>query len=100
MRVFTPSLFPWFLARAVAMVPAMILIASHFDPSRALVLSQVFLSFGIPFALIPLVMFCRDKKLMGNLVNSRLTNYAAYAVAAMIIGLNIFLLYQTFAPTA
>jgi manganese transport protein len=64
------------------------------------VLSQVFLSFGIPFAMIPLVMFCRNKQLMGNLVNSRLTNYAAYAVAAMIIGLNIFLLYQTFRPTA
>ena len=45
-------------------------------------------------------MFCRDKELMGNLVNNRLMNYAAYAVAAMIIGLNIFLLYQTFAPTA
>ena len=78
------------------MVPAMILIATRFDPSHALVLSQVFLSFGIPFALIPLVLFTRDKKLMGNLVNSRVTNYAAYVVAAMIIGLNIFLIYQTF----
>src|SRR4029077_9853243 len=95
MRVFTPSLFPWFLARAVAMVPAMVLIASHFDPSRALVLSQVALSFGIPFAMIPLVLFTRDRGLMGSLANSRLTNYAAYAVAAMIIGLNVFLLYQT-----
>ncbi len=100
MQGFIRRRIPVFLRRAITMVPAMILIASHFDPSRALVLSQVFLSFGIPFALIPLVMFCRDKKLMGNLVNSRLTNYAAYAVAAMIIGLNIFLLYQTFAPNA
>jgi manganese transport protein len=89
-----------FLRRAITMVPAMIVIGIHFDPSRALVLSQVFLSFGIPFAMIPLIMFCRDKKLMGNLVNSRLTNYAAYAVAGMIIGLNIYLLYQTVFPTA
>jgi manganese transport protein len=77
------------------MVPAMVLIASHFDPSRALVLSQVALSFGIPFAMIPLVLFTRDRKLMGSLANSRITNLAAYAVAAMIIGLNLFLLYQT-----
>jgi manganese transport protein len=49
--------------------------------------------------MIPLVMFCRDAKVMGNLVNSRLTNLAAYVVAGMIIGLNIFLIYQTFAPT-
>jgi manganese transport protein len=89
-----------FLRRAITMVPAMIVIGVHFDPSRALVLSQVFLSFGIPFALIPLIMFCRDPKLMGNLVNHRATNWAAYAVAAVIIGLNGFLLYQTFFPTA
>jgi manganese transport protein len=78
----------------------MIVIGIHFDPSHALVLSQVFLSFGIPFALIPLVIFCRDPKLMGNLVNHRFTTWAAYAVAAVIIGLNGFLLYQTFVPTA
>jgi manganese transport protein len=89
-----------FLRRAITMVPAMIVIGVQFDPSHALVLSQVFLSFGIPFALIPLVMFCRDPKLMGNLVNSRLTNWAAYAVAGLIIGLNVYLLYQTFVPTA
>jgi manganese transport protein len=100
MQGFIRRQIPVFLRRAITMVPAMILIASHFDPSRALVLSQVALSFGIPFAMIPLVMFTRDKKLMGSLANSRLTNLAAYAVAAMIIGLNVFLLYQTFAGTA
>ncbi len=89
-----------FLRRAITMVPALIVIGIHFDPSHALVLSQVFLSFGIPFALIPLVMFCRDPKIMGNLVNSRLTSWAAYAVAGMIIGLNVYLIYQTFAPAA
>jgi manganese transport protein len=89
-----------FLRRAITMVPAMVLIASNFDPTRALVLSQVFLSFGIPFALVPLVMFTRDRNLMGTLVNSRLTNWAAYAVAGMIIGLNGYLLYQTFFQSA
>jgi manganese transport protein len=89
-----------FLRRAITMVPAMVVIWINFDPSRALVLSQVFLSFGIPFALIPLIMFCRDPKLMGNLVNHRLTSWAAYVVAAVIIGLNIFLLYQTLFPRA
>ncbi len=85
-----------FLRRAITMVPALIVIGIHFDPSRALVLSQVFLSFGIPFAMIPLVLFTRDKRLMNGLANGRLTNYAAFAVAALIIGLNVFLLYQTF----
>jgi manganese transport protein len=65
------------------------------SPSHALVLSQVFLSFGIPFALIPLVAFCRDPRLMDNLVNRRLTNWTAYVVASVIIVLNVFLLYQT-----
>jgi manganese transport protein len=100
MQGFIRRQIPIFLRRAITMVPAMILIASHFDPSRALVLSQVALSFGIPFAMIPLILFTRDRKLMGNLVNSRATNLAAYAVAAMIIGLNVFLLYQTVSRSA
>jgi len=89
-----------FLRRAITMVPALIVIGANFDPSRALVLSQVFLSFGIPFAMIPLLIFTRDKKLMNGLANSRLTNYAAYGVAALIIGLNVFLLYQTLTGAA
>src|SRR5437879_4089173 len=100
MQGFIHRQIPIFLRRAITMVPAMVLIGSNFDPSRALVLSQVFLSFGIPFALIPLVMFTRDKKLMGNLANSRWTNYAAYAVAGGIIGLHVFLPYQTLAVRA
>jgi manganese transport protein len=68
------------------------LIAVGFSPTRALVLSQVFLSFGIPFALVPLVIFTRDRRLMGTLANRPATNVAAYIVTAMIIGLNIYLL--------
>jgi len=96
MQGFIRRRIPVFLRRAITMVPALVLIASNFDPSHALVLSQVLLSFGIPFALIPLVLFCRDPKLMGTLVNKRITTWAAYGVAAMIISLNVFLLYQTF----
>ena len=58
-------------------------------------LSQVALSFGIPFALVPLVLFCRDRRLMGDLVNARLTNVAAYVVVAVIVSLNVFLLVDT-----
>jgi manganese transport protein len=100
MQGFIHRQIPIFLRRGITMVPAMVLIGSNFDPSRALVLSQVFLSFGIPFAMIPLVMFTRNKGLMGNLANSRLTNWAAYGVATMIIGLNVYLLFQTFFPSA
>jgi manganese transport protein len=100
MQGFIRRQIPVFLRRAITMVPALALLASHFDPSHALVLSQVILSFGIPFAMIPLVMFTRNRKLMGSLVNSRWTNLAAYGVAAMIIGLNVFLLYQTFSRSA
>src|SRR5919204_625914 len=66
------------------------------DPSRTLVISQVVLSFGIPFALIPLVMFTSRRDVMGALANRRLTVAAAVVVAALISGLNVFLLAQTF----
>jgi len=95
MQGFIHRKVPVFARRAVTMLPALALIASGFSPTRALVLSQVFLSFGIPFALIPLVVFTRDRKLMGSLANRRLTNIAAYAVTAIIVGLNIYLLATT-----
>ena len=72
-----------------------VVVAVGVDPSRALVLSQVVLSFGIPFALIPLVLICRDRRAMGNLVNRPATNVAAYVVTTVIVGLNLFLLQQT-----
>ena len=77
------------------MAPALLIVAIGVNPSKALVLSQVVLSFGIPFALIPLVLFCRDRSLMGTLVNRRSTTAAAVVVATMIICLNAFLLEQT-----
>jgi manganese transport protein len=86
---------PVFLRRAVTMLPALVVLALGFSPTRALVLSQVFLSFGIPFALIPLVAFTGSRSVMGHLVNRRLTNIAAVAVTAVIVALNVYLLATT-----
>jgi manganese transport protein len=60
------------------------------------VISQVVLSFGIPFALVPLVLFTSRRDVMGVLANHRATTVAAIVVAALISGLNVFLLVQTF----
>ena len=95
MQGFIGRRIPLFLRRAVTMLPALVIVAMGVDPSRALVLSQVVLSFGIPFALVPLVLFCRNKTLMGSLVNRRTTTLAAVVVAAVIIALNAFLLAAT-----
>ena len=87
---------PLFLRRIITMAPALVVLAIGDQPvERARSISQVALSFGIPFALIPLVMFCRDRELMGDLVNRRATNVAAYLVVGVIVSLNVFLLYET-----
>ena len=79
-------------AGAVTLAPALAVLAVGVDASRALVLSQVVLSFGIPFALVPLVIFTSRRDLMGSLTNERRTTYTAAAVAALIVGLNVYLL--------
>ena len=84
---------PW-IRRIVTIVPSLIVIFLGFDPTRTLVISQVVLSFGLPFAVIPLVMFTRRKDIMGVLVNGRLTTLLASLSAALIIFLNFFLLYK------
>jgi len=86
---------PW-IRRIVTIVPSLIVIFIGLDPTRTLVISQVVLSFGLPFAVIPLVMFTSNKSIMGVLVNKRITTLLASLSAAMIIFLNFFLLYQTF----
>jgi manganese transport protein len=78
------------------MVPALVVLALGLDPTRSLVISQVVLSFGIPFALIPLVLLTRRRDVMGAFANHRLTTAAAAVVAVMISALNVFLIYQTF----
>ncbi len=95
MQGFLHRTIPLWLRRAVTMFPAFIVIAIGLDPTRTLVVSQVVLSFAIPFALIPLVMFTRNRDLMGPLVNHRLTTLVASVVATLIVVLNLFLLYQT-----
>lgn len=96
MQGFIGRQIPLFLRRVVTMLPALVIVAVGVDPSRALVLSQVVLSFGIPFALIPLILFCRNRRLMGSLVNRRSTTVAGILVATVIIALNAFLLAETF----
>jgi manganese transport protein len=82
--------------RLVTMTPAFVVIGLGADPSHTLILSQVALSFGIPFALIPLVWFTSRGSVMGVLKNAVGTTVAACVVAAIIVSLNIFLLAQTF----
>jgi manganese transport protein len=86
---------PW-IRRGVTIVPSLIVIFIGLDPTRTLVISQVVLSFGLPFAIIPLVMFTRRKDLMGTLVNKPLTTLLASMSAVLIIALNFFLLYKIF----
>jgi manganese transport protein len=80
--------------RAVTMLPAIAVLAIGMSPTSALVLSQVVLSFGIPFALVPLVMLTSRVDVMGVHVNRRLTSAVAFAIAALITLLNVFLIYQ------
>lgn len=81
--------------RLVTMAPSLFVIAIGLDPTRTLVLSQVVLSFALPFAVIPLILFTRRRDLMGVLVNRRFTTVLASIAAALIVVLNLFLLYQT-----
>ncbi len=95
MQGFIQRTIPIFVRRSVTMLPAFVVIGIGVDPSRTLVISQVVLSFGIPFALVPLVIFTSRRNVMGALVNHRLTTAVAVAVAGLISALNVFLLYQT-----
>jgi manganese transport protein len=86
---------PILLRRIVTLIPALVILAVGFDPSRALVLSQVVLSFGIPFALIPLIRLTSDADLMGSDANHRVTSALGWLVAAVITLLNVVLIYLT-----
>jgi manganese transport protein len=95
MQGFIARTIPLVVRRLVTMTPALIVLAIGLNPSRSLVISQVVLSFGIPFALVPLVLLTRRKDIMGSLVNRRLTTVVASIVAALIIALNLFLIVDT-----
>jgi manganese transport protein len=84
---------PIWVRRLATMLPALIVIGVGLNPTRTLVISQVVLSFGIPFALIPLVRFTSKKELMGPLRNLTHTTIIASLLALVITGLNVFLIY-------
>jgi manganese transport protein len=94
MQGFLRRQIPLVVRRLVTMLPAFIVIEIGASPSRTLVLSQVVLSFGIPLALVPLVMLTSRGEVMGVHVNRRFTTIAAFAIAALITLLNLFLVYQ------
>ena len=84
------------IRRLVTMLPAIAVVAIGLDPTRTLVISQVVLSFGLPFALVPLVLFTRRRDLMGSLANARITTATAALMTALIVALNVFLIHQAF----
>lgn len=86
---------PLLVRRVSTLIPALIVLAIGVDPTRALVLSQVVLSIGIPFALIPLVAYTGNRTLMGGFANGRAITVAAWIVTALIVGLNLVLIVLT-----
>jgi manganese transport protein len=96
MQGFIRRRIPIFLRRAVTLAPALVVLAIGFNPTDALVISQVVLSFGIPFALIPLLLLARRRDVMGSLANPGWLSALAGVLGAMIIALNVFLLQQVF----
>jgi len=87
---------PVWLRRGLTMAPALVVIFAGFDVTRSLVYSQVVLSFGLPFAVVPLIWFTSRRGLMGPLANRRTTILLAVLAAALILALNVFLVCQVF----
>jgi manganese transport protein len=96
MQGFIQRRIPIFLRRAITLAPALVVLGVGLPPTDALVVSQVVLSFGIPFALVPLLMICAKPDFMGSLANPRWLTAIAGTLAALIITLNVFLLQQLF----
>ena len=87
---------PIYVRRVITMAPPLLLILSGVNLTNALVWSQVILSFGIAFALVPLLLFTSNKSLMGELVNHRMTTWIGWGITTIVIALNLFLIIQTF----
>jgi manganese transport protein len=94
MQGFLHREIPIWVRRLVTMIPSLIVIMLGLDPTRTLVISQVGLSFGLPFAIIPLVMFTSRRQLMGEMTNHKLTTFLAVMIACLIVVLNIYLIYS------
>jgi manganese transport protein len=97
MQGFIRTRIPLFLRRGLTMLPALTVLALGLPTTASLVISQVVLSFGIPFALIPLLLITRRRDIMGSFTNQRITTATAGLIVGIIIALNIYLLHITFA---
>ncbi len=95
MQGFLRRRIPVWLRRLVTILPALIVIAIGVDATRSMVMSQVVLSFGLPFAIVPLVLFTASRKIMGSMVNRRLTTVVISGCGVLIVALNVYLIYQT-----
>ncbi len=95
MQGFIERNIPIWVRRFITILPSMVIVCLGWDPTRVLVISQVVLSFGLPFALIPVILFTRSRAIMRDLVNRPLTTLAGWAIAVLVIALNFFLLTQT-----
>ncbi|MCY8520617.1 Nramp family divalent metal transporter [Bacillus atrophaeus] len=95
MQGFIRYRIPLYVRRFITIIPPIIIIASGVNPTSALVLSQVVLSFGIAFALIPLIMFTSNKRIMGSLINAKWVTMISWVIAVLIVALNIFLIVDT-----
>jgi manganese transport protein len=98
MQGFVGFTIPVWVRRLVTMIPAVLVAAIGFNPTGTLVISQVILSFALPLPVITLVIFTRRRDIMGTLVNKPITTWAAIACSVVILSLNVWLLYSTFAP--
>ncbi|HEX9516655.1 MAG TPA: Nramp family divalent metal transporter [Streptosporangiaceae bacterium] len=96
MQGFIGRRIPVLLRRGITMLPALAVLGAGLPATQSLVVSQVVLSFGIPFALVPLVVLTARPAIMGSLVNRRGTTIATSCVAALIVGLNGYLIYAAF----
>jgi manganese transport protein len=95
MKGFIGLSIPINIRRAVTMAPALIIIALGVNPMYALIMSQVVLSFALPFAIVPMLLITNRKDLMGSFVNKRSTKIAGWIITSLIIGLNAVLVYLT-----
>jgi manganese transport protein len=96
MQGFIHRQIPVWIRRLVTIIPSLTVILIGLDPTNTLVVSQVVLSFGLPFAIIPLILFTAREKTMGVLVNGRVTTVVISGIAVLIVALNLLLLIQTF----
>lgn len=94
MQGFLKQHIPIWLRRSITIIPSIVVIAIGLDPTRTLVMSQVVLSFGLPFTIIPLLFFTSNKSIMGILVNNKITTIAMALITILIVSLNVYLIFQ------